>query len=83
VLCFIAALLSKASAIFFPAFLAALLPLLPESVVSKKYRLLLFLPFTIIDAAIIGLHYANAVSTKTINPALLGGQGTAWTMALV
>ncbi len=67
---FIIALFSKASVVFYPLFLAAVLYFMPDTGVSKRKKILIFLLFCMLDAIAIRVHLDIASSTSVISDTL-------------
>lgn len=82
---FVLALLSKASVVFYPIFLTALVLVVPALRMSWRFAALSLLPFLLVDAGGLWLHLRNASDAGVIHETLVrfGGDSLALTLARV
>lgn len=76
---YLAAVFSKAIAVFFPAFFLAVIILLPRDRDAFRLRTAALLGFSVIAALAVWVHMANAVETSIMNDEILRfGAGSRW-----
>lgn len=83
VLFFIAALFSKASAVFYPFFMGMVFFFVPDSVIPVRKKVVIFLVFLVLDIGGAWMHLANASTAAVLNENYLRfGSGSAGLVAV-